>query len=101
LRTAFGVAGALFGVAGALFGYVGALVFGYAGALLSIEASTIQRDSHFLRASFFLLDSHHGCAQVFFRARIGLQANFFCQIARALRPFSMVREEHFFRFLVL
>jgi hypothetical protein len=24
---------------------------------------TIQRDSHFLRASFFLLDSHHGCAK--------------------------------------
>jgi hypothetical protein len=45
---------------------------------------TIQRDSHFLRASFFLLDSHHGCAQVFFRARIGLQASFFWPIARSL-----------------
>jgi hypothetical protein len=48
--------------------------------------TTIQRDSHFLRASFFLLDSIPPCAQVFFRTRTGLQANFFGWIARSLNP---------------
>jgi hypothetical protein len=84
----------LLGIASAPLGYAGTL-FGYAGAYFSVvwlfwrfilvAQTTIQRDSHFLRASFFLLDSMPPCAQVFFRARTGLQAIFFWPIAHSLK----------------